>query len=156
MNHFNRCPASCIKGRVAKFRHLHGTVMPRNTHLENFRGLDNALPTECNGFHGTFFYLLLLLLNKKQSTKRKLTLFFFLSFSGNPERVAVPLNGPGGRIAILELKKGGRLPDGPLAAFFNTCKVLDFSWDPFNSRRLAVGMTIDWILSHKTKSSLVI
>ena len=60
---------------------------------------------------------------------------------GNPERVAVPLNGPGGRIAILELKKGGRLPDGPLAAFFNTCKVLDFSWDPFNNRRLAVGMT---------------
>lgn len=59
--------------------------------------------------------------------------------SGNPERVAVPLNGPGGRIAILELKKGGRLPDGPLAAFFNTCKVLDFSWDPFNNRRLAVG-----------------
>lgn len=58
---------------------------------------------------------------------------------GNPERVAVPLNGPGGRIAILELKKGGRLPDGPLAAFFNTCKVLDFSWDPFNTRRLAVG-----------------
>ena len=60
---------------------------------------------------------------------------------GNPERVAVPLNGPGGRIAILELKKGGRLPDGPLAAFFNTCKVLDFSWDPFNNRRLAVGRT---------------
>lgn len=101
--------ATRIFGRVAKFRHLHGTVMPRNTHLENFRGLDNALPTECNGFHG------------------------------NPERVAVPLNGPGGRIAILELKKGGRLPDGPLAAFFNTCKVLDFSWDPFNSRRLAVA-----------------
>ena len=70
-----------IKGRVAKFRHLHGTVMPRNTHLENFRGLDNALPTECNGFHGTFFYLLLLLLlKKKQSTKRKLTLFFFSFF----------------------------------------------------------------------------
>jgi hypothetical protein len=57
--------------------------------------------------------------------------------------VAVPLNGPGGRIAILELKKGGRLPDGPLAAFFNTCKVLDFAWDPFNNRRLAVGMATD-------------
>ena len=41
-----------IAGRVSKFRHLHGTLMPRNTHLENFRGLDNALPTECNGFHG--------------------------------------------------------------------------------------------------------
>ena len=41
-----------VTGRVSKFRHLHGTVMPRNTHLENFRGLDNALPTECNGFHG--------------------------------------------------------------------------------------------------------
>lgn len=61
---------------------------------------------------------------------------------GNPERVAVPLSGPGGRIAILDLKKGGRLPDGPLAAFFNTCKVLDFCWDPFNNRRLAVGNTI--------------
>jgi len=57
----------------------------------------------------------------------------------NPERVAVPLNGPGGRIAILELKKGGRLPDGPLPAFFNASKVLDFGWDPFDNRRLAVG-----------------
>ena len=83
--------------------------MPRTTHLENLRGLDNALPTECNGFHA------------------------------NPERAAVPLNGPGGRIAILELKRTGRLPDGPLAAFFNTCKVLDFAWDPFDNRRLAVA-----------------
>ena len=95
--------ATRVFGRVSKFRHLKGTLMPRSTHLENFRGLDNALPTECNGFHA------------------------------NPERVAVPLNGPGGRIAILELKKGGRLPDTPLAAFFNTCKVLDFTWDPVRS-----------------------
>lgn len=75
--------AARVFGRVSKFRHLHGTLMPRSTHLENFRGLDNALPTECNGFQA------------------------------NPERAAVPLNGPGGRIAILELKKGGRLPDTP-------------------------------------------
>jgi len=101
--------ATRIFGRVAKFRHLKGTLTPRNTHLENFRGLDNALPTECNGFHA------------------------------NAERVAVPLSGPGGRIAILELKKGGRLPDGPLPAFFNTCKVLDFSWNPFDNRNLAVA-----------------
>lgn len=122
--------ATRIFGRVAKFRHLHGTVMPRNTHLENFRGLDNALPTECNGFHGNWFEI-------KRLKEVFINRLFLL---GNPERVAVPLNGPGGRIAILELKKGGRLPDGPLAAFFNTCKVLDFSWDPFDSRRLAVGM----------------
>jgi len=101
--------ATRIFGRVAKFRHLKGTLTPRNTFLENFRGLDNALPTECNGFHA------------------------------NPERVAVPLNGPGGRIAILELKKGGRLPDGPYPAFFNTCKVLDFAWNPFDNRNLAVA-----------------
>lgn len=44
--------ATRIFGRVAKFRHLHGTLMPRGTFLENFRGLDNALPTECNGFSG--------------------------------------------------------------------------------------------------------
>jgi hypothetical protein len=78
---------------------------------------------------------------KKLINNRKLTPFIFIS--GNPERVAVPLNGPGGRIAILELKKGGRLPDGPLAAYFNTCKVLDFAWDPFNNHRLAVGMATD-------------
>lgn len=44
-----------VFGRVSKFRHLHGTIMPKQTHLENFRGLDNALPTECNGFHGKSF-----------------------------------------------------------------------------------------------------
>ena len=43
-------------GRVAKFRHLKGTLTPRNTFLENFRGLDNALPTECNGFHGILHF----------------------------------------------------------------------------------------------------
>lgn len=52
----SRSTVALESGRVAKFRHLHGTVMPRNTHLENFRGLDNALPTECNGFHGMCYF----------------------------------------------------------------------------------------------------
>ena len=115
-----------VFGRVSKFRHLHGTLMPRSTFLENFRGLDNALPTECNGFQA------------------------------NPERAAVPLNGPGGRIAILELKKGGRLPDTPLPAFFNTCKVLDFTWDPFDNRRLAVACDDGRIRLWEVKSDSLI
>jgi hypothetical protein len=89
------------------------------------------------------WYFFVLSIRRNQQPKAATIYFHFYFISGNPERVAVPLNGPGGRIAILELKKGGRLPDGPLAAYFNTCKVLDFAWDPFNNHRLAVGMATD-------------
>lgn len=59
--------------------------------------------------------------------------------AANPDRVAVPLGGLGGRIAVLELAKTGRLPDGVMPALLHGDTVMDFQWDPFNNQRLAVG-----------------
>lgn len=51
----------------------------------------------------------------------------------------MPLSGPGGKIAVLELKKTGRLPDGVMPALVHGTTIMDFQWDPFNNQRLAVG-----------------
>lgn len=53
--------------------------------------------------------------------------------------MAVPLSGLGGKIAVLELKKTGRLPDGVMPALVHGATVMDFQWDPFDNQRLAVG-----------------
>lgn len=53
--------------------------------------------------------------------------------------MAVPLSGPGGKIAVLELKKTGRLPDGVMPALVHGTTVMDFQWNPFDNQRLAVG-----------------
>lgn len=63
----------------------------------------------------------------------------FYKFAANPDRVAVPLSGLGGKIAVLELKKTGRLPDGVMPALVHGATVMDFQWDPFDNQRLAVG-----------------
>lgn len=52
----------------------------------------------------------------------------------------MPLSGPGGRIAVLELSRAGKLPDGVIPALVHGANVMDFVWDPFNCNRLAVGM----------------
>lgn len=53
--------------------------------------------------------------------------------------MAVPLNTPGGKVAIFELSKPGRQPDGVIPALVHGSKVMDFMWDPFKNDRLAVG-----------------
>lgn len=58
--------------------------------------------------------------------------------------MAIPLSGPGGKIAVLELKKTGRLPDGVMPALVHGATVMDFQWDPFDSKRLAVGRFINF------------
>lgn len=95
--------------RPSKFRHLHGAPLHRSTHIENLRNLSTSITGECDGFHV------------------------------NHERVAVPLRGPGGKIAVFELKKPGRLPDGVVPVVLNGAMVMDFAWDPFDTRRLAVA-----------------
>ncbi|CAH1104052.1 unnamed protein product [Psylliodes chrysocephalus] len=100
---------STVFGRVSKFRHLKGTPLHKSFHIENIRNLSRQIPGECDGFHANF------------------------------ERVAVPLSGPGGKIAIFELNKTGRLPDGVIPALVHGNSVMDFTWDPFDSRRLAVA-----------------
>ncbi|XP_011141113.1 coronin-7 isoform X2 [Harpegnathos saltator] len=100
---------STVFGRVSKFRHLKGTPGHKSTHIENIRNISRQISGECDGFHA------------------------------NPDRVAVPLSGPGGKIAVLELKKTGRLPDGVMPALVHGTTVMDFQWDPFNNQRLAVA-----------------
>ncbi|XP_053949849.1 coronin-7 isoform X4 [Anastrepha ludens] len=100
---------STVFGKVSKFRHLKGTPGHKSTHIENLRNLSRQIPGECNGFHA------------------------------NHERVAVPLSGPGGKIAIFELSRPGRLPDGVIPSLVNGSNIMDFQWDPFDSSRLAVA-----------------
>ncbi|XP_063703312.1 coronin-7 isoform X3 [Culicoides brevitarsis] len=111
---------STVFGRVSKFRHLKGTPGHKSTHIENIRNISRQIPGECDGFHANF------------------------------ERVAVPLSGAGGKIAIFELNKPGKLPDGVIPSLVNGSSIMDFQWDPFNSRRLAVacddGMVKLWTI----------
>ncbi|XP_046424248.1 coronin-7 isoform X1 [Neodiprion virginianus] len=100
---------STVFGRVSKFRHLKGTPGHKSTHIENIRNISRQISGECDGFHA------------------------------NPDRVAVPLSGPGGKIAVLELKKTGRLADGVMPALVHGATVMDFQWDPFNNQQLAVA-----------------
>ncbi|XP_063979618.1 coronin-7 isoform X3 [Diachasmimorpha longicaudata] len=100
---------STVFGRVSKFRHLKGTPGHKSTHIENIRNISRQISGECDGFHA------------------------------NSDRVAVPLSGPGGKIAVLELKKTGRLPDGVMPALVHGATVMDFAWDPFDNQRLAVA-----------------
>ncbi|KAG5892782.1 hypothetical protein JTB14_032658 [Gonioctena quinquepunctata] len=100
---------STVFGRVSKFRHLKGTPLHKSFHIENVRNLSRQISGECDGFQA------------------------------NPERVAVPLSGPGGKIAIFELSKTGKLPDGVIPALVNGSSIMDFGWDPFDLHRLAVA-----------------
>ena len=60
-------------------------------------------------------------------------------FKANPQRIAVPLTGPGGKLAVFETARPGRIPDGVTPCLINGSTVLDFAFDPFNTQRLAVG-----------------
>ena len=100
---------STVFGRVSKFRHLKGNPGHKSTHIENIRNISRQISGECDGFHA------------------------------NRERVAVPLSGPGGKIAVLELSRAGKLPDGVIPALVHGANVMDFAWDPFNCSRLAVA-----------------
>ncbi|XP_021695077.1 coronin-7 isoform X3 [Aedes aegypti] len=100
---------STVFGRVSKFRHLKGTPGHKSTHIENIRNLSRQIPGECDGFQA------------------------------NSERVAVPISGAGGKIAIFELSKPGRLPDGVIPSLVNGNNIMDFQWDPFDNQRLAVA-----------------
>lgn len=60
-------------------------------------------------------------------------------FVANTKRCAVPLEGAGGLIAIIELDKPGRLPDTGIPVIQNGSKVNDFVFDPFDDTRILVG-----------------
>lgn len=43
-------------------------------------------------------------------------------------------------MAILEMAKVGRLPNGVMPSLINGSSVMDFSWDPFNDAKLYCGL----------------
>ncbi|KAK2097458.1 Coronin-7 [Saguinus oedipus] len=98
-----------LLGPSSKFRHAQGTVLHRDSHITNLKGLNLTTPGECDGF------------------------------CANKLRVAVPLLSSGGQVAVLELQKPGRLPDTALPTLQNGAAVTDLTWDPFDPHRLAVG-----------------
>lgn len=100
---------STVFGKVSKFRHLKGTPAHKSTHIENIRNISRQIPGECNGFHA------------------------------NSRHLAVPLSGAGGKIAIYEINKPGRQPDGVIPSLVNGSNIMDFQWDPFDVNKLAVA-----------------
>lgn len=94
---------------TTKFRHIQGAVMHRDTHVTNLRNLNLTTPGESDGF------------------------------CVNRQRLAVPLSISGGQIAVIERSQPGRLPDTSLPTIQNSVNVVDFSWDPFDTHRLAVA-----------------
>ncbi|KAK6630379.1 hypothetical protein RUM44_005046 [Polyplax serrata] len=101
-------------------KHLKGTPMHKSTFIENIRNVSRQVSGECDGFHA------------------------------NCDRVAVPLSGPGGKIAVFEVSKTGRLPDLVTPTLVHGTTVMDFCWDNFNNRKLAVagddGLVRLWII----------
>ncbi|XP_054992964.1 coronin-7 isoform X1 [Sorex araneus] len=98
-----------LLGPSSRFRHAQGTVLHRDRHITNLRGLNLTTPGESDGF------------------------------CANRLRVAMPLLGSGGPVAVLELQKPGRLPDTALPTLQNGAAVADLAWDPFDPQRLAVA-----------------
>ncbi|XP_037363582.1 coronin-7 [Talpa occidentalis] len=98
-----------LLGPSSKFRHTQGTVLHRDSHITNLKGLNLTTPGESDGF------------------------------CANRLRVAVPLLSSGGQVAVLELQKPGRLPDTALPTLQNGAAVTDLAWDPFDPHRLAVA-----------------
>ncbi|XP_072459462.1 coronin-7 [Notamacropus eugenii] len=98
-----------LLGPSSKFRHAQGTVLHRDTHITNLKGLNLTTPGESDGF------------------------------CANRLHVAVPLLSTGGQVAVLELRKPGRLPDTALPTLQNGVSVTDLTWDPFDLYRLAVA-----------------
>ncbi|XP_057200954.1 coronin-7 [Triplophysa rosa] len=96
-------------GPSSKFRHIQGSVLHRDTHITNLRGLHLTTPGECDGF------------------------------CANGQRVAVPLAIAGGQIAVFELSRRGKLPDTALPTIQNTVNVADFCFDPFDPHKLVVA-----------------
>ncbi|CAL4071093.1 unnamed protein product, partial [Meganyctiphanes norvegica] len=94
--------------RACKFRHLKGTPGHRSTQIENVRDMNRTTPGECD------------------------------VMAASAEFVALPLSGPGGKLAVYQHKKGGRLPDGVIPSLVNGATIMDFAFDPFDNHSIAV------------------
>ncbi|QQP48808.1 Coronin, partial [Caligus rogercresseyi] len=54
-------------------------------------------------------------------------------------RIVLPISGPGGKLAVFEISKPGRITNGVQPVLINKANVMDFSWDPFDDHRLIVA-----------------
>ena len=97
-------------GRLTKFKHLKGKPLHKSEHFDNLKNLSKSTSTETD------------------------------IICVNLTRVAVPLSGPGGKVAVFDLKNCGRIPDGVTPCLVNGTNVLDFAWDPFDDGRLVSGL----------------
>lgn len=97
-------------GRLTKFKHLKGKPLHKSQHFDNLKSLSKSTSTETD------------------------------IICVNLTRIAVPLAGPGGKVAVFDLKNSGRIPDGVTPCLVNGTNVLDFAWDPFDDSRLVSGL----------------
>ncbi|XP_037087762.1 coronin-7-like [Pollicipes pollicipes] len=95
--------------RVSKCRFMKATPVHKSEQFENIKNLNKSTTNECNGIYA------------------------------NPEYTAILLAGPGGKVCVLNMQRPGRQPDGVVPCLLNGAKVMDFSWDPFDNSRIAVG-----------------
>lgn len=105
-------PTKVFKGvRQSKYRYISGKTLHPSHHLTNLKNLSKTIPHDSD------------------------------LFVANTQRCAVPLEGAGGIIAVLELNKPGRLGDtaDELPTIQNGSKVADLAWDPFDNTRLVVA-----------------
>uniref|UniRef100_A0A0K2SZ79 Coronin n=1 Tax=Lepeophtheirus salmonis TaxID=72036 RepID=A0A0K2SZ79_LEPSM len=110
-------PMSKVFGRISKFKHLKGESLHKSKHFENLKNLSKTVPAECNMVHA------------------------------NRKRIVLPISGPGGKLAVFEISKSGRIPDGVLPVLINKSNVMDFMWDPFDDNHL-VAACDDGYLRH--------
>ena len=97
-------------GRLTKFKHLKGKPLHKSQHFDNLKNLSKSTSTETD------------------------------IMCVNLTRIALPLSGPGGKVAVFDLKNSGRIPDGVTPSLVNGSNVLDFAWDPFDDCRLVSGL----------------
>ena len=133
-------------GRVSKFKHLKGDVMLKGK-FDNLKNLSRTVPAECNFIHGKrhliFMQQGLPLIKRIYHVPNHVIIFikgnFVIYLLANANRIAVPLEGPGGKVAIFETAKPGRIPDGVLPVLINGTTVMDFGFDPSDNGRLITG-----------------
>ncbi len=58
-------------------------------------------------------------------------------YIANADHIAVPLTGPGGKLAIFETRRPGRITDGVMPAVINGATLMDFSFSPHDASLLA-------------------
>lgn len=93
----------------SKCKYLKGVTGHPSNHIVNLRRLCRTLPGQSN------------------------------LICANSKRCAIPIEGAGGLVAVIELDKPGRLPDTGIPVVQTGDKVNDFVFDPFDDTRLLVG-----------------